>query len=110
MSDLPDPRTVAAFWGLCGGMFYGALGVIAAFSAKVGTPEARRRAVLELIASTIFAPAAAEAFTGVVLAVIPGLAMPAVALTIGLLTVPYAPSFINKVKAFLDKRLGGREP
>lgn len=109
MSDLPDPRTVAAFWGLCGGLFYGALGVIAAFSAKVGTPEARRRAVLELIAGTVFAPAAAEAFTGMVLAVIPGLAMPAVALTLGLITVPYGPAFIERIKGQIDKRLGGRE-
>lgn len=45
MFDLPDPRTIAAFWGLCGGMFYGALGVIAAFSAKVGSTTPGRPGV-----------------------------------------------------------------
>lgn len=105
-----DPRDFAAFWGLCGGLFYGALGVITAFSAKVGNPEARRRAWLELMAGSLFAPVVAEAFTGMILTLMPTLAMPAVALTLGLLTVPYAPAYIAKIKAQIDKRLGGREP
>ena len=109
MIDLPDPRVLAGFWGLCGGLFYGALGVIAAYSAKVGSPEARRKSLLELLAGALFAPIIAEAFTGWVLTMIPGLAMPAVALTLGLITVPYGPAFIERIKGQIDKRLGGRE-
>lgn len=77
---------------------------------SVRRSEARRRAVLELVAGALFAPAVAEAFTGLVLTVIPGLAMPAVALTLGLITVPYGPAFIERIKGQIDKRLGGREP
>lgn len=104
-----DPRLWPAFWGLAGGLFYGALGLITAFSARVGNPDARKKAVLEMIAGVVFAPIVAEAFTGMVLVVIPGLAMPAVALTLGLMTVPYAPVYLARIKALVDKRLGGRE-
>lgn len=104
-----DPREVPLFWGLAGGLFYGALGVITAFSAKVGNPVARRKALLELLAGVVFAPIVAEAFTGMVLKLVPGLAMPAVALTLGLMTVPYAPAYLAHIKGLVDKRLGGRE-
>ena len=33
----------------------------------------------------------------------------AVALTLGLITVPYGPAFIERIKGQIDKRLGGRE-
>lgn len=96
-----------AFWGACGGLLFGLLGLIPAFSAK-GNPEARRRALIELAVGLVAAPIAAEALTGMVLTLIPGLTMRAVATLIGALTVPYGPEFVNLIKRQIDKRLGGR--
>ena len=104
-----DLHHAPAFWGVCGGLFYGSLGIIAAYSAKVGTPLARRRALMELAVGALFSPITAEAFTGMVMRLIPVLDMRAVALTIGLLTVPYAPQYIASIKRKIDERLGGRE-
>lgn len=43
-----DPRDVPAFWGLCGGLLSGAVGLVTAYSAKAGNPVAQRRAWLHL--------------------------------------------------------------
>lgn len=104
-----DPREHAAFWGLAGGLFYGAIGLITAYSAKVGNPIARRKAWLELIIAPLFGPICAEAVTFAVLAVIPGLGMPVVAMATGFLAVPCGPVLFNSLKDWVLKRLGAAE-
>ncbi|WGM31512.1 hypothetical protein [Brevundimonas sp. NIBR11] len=104
-----DPRDYAAFWGLCGGLFYGAIGLITAYSAKVGNPVARRKAWLEMMIAPVFGPICAEAVTVAVLAVMPGLGMPAVALTTGFLAVPCGPVLFNRLKEAVLKRLGAND-
>lgn len=58
-----DPRDIPAFWGLCGGLLSGAHGLVSAYSAKAGTPEARRKAWLRLAFGLVAGPIAAEALT-----------------------------------------------
>lgn len=58
-----DPRDFPAFWGLCGGLLSGAHGLVTAYSAKAGTPEARRKAWLRLGFGLIAGPISAEALT-----------------------------------------------
>jgi hypothetical protein len=94
-----------AFWGACGGLVFGLLGLIPAFSSK-GNPAARRDALVQLAIGVVAAPLVAEAFTGMVLALMPALAMRAVAMTIGALTVPYGPEFVDLIKRLISKRLG----
>ncbi|ADK99377.1 hypothetical protein [Brevundimonas subvibrioides] len=79
-----DPREYAAFWGACGGLLSGAVGLVTAYSAKAGNPIAQRRAWLGLALGIVAGPIAAEALTeGIVLKIIPALDMRGVALTVG---------------------------
>lgn len=79
-----DPRDLPAFWGLCGGLLSGAHGLVTAYSAKAGTPEARRKAWLRLIFGLVAGPIAAEALTEtLILQIIPVLDARGVGLTIG---------------------------
>lgn len=94
-----------AFWGGAGGLVFGLLGLIPAFSSK-GNPAARRDALVQLVIGMLAAPLVAEAFTGMVLTLMPALAMKAVAMTIGALTVPYGPEFVTLIKRLISKRLG----
>ena len=67
-----DPREIPAFWGLCGGLLSGAVGLVTAYSAKAGNPVAQRRAWLHLGLGIVAGPIVAEALTqGVILAVVP---------------------------------------
>ncbi|WBT04795.1 hypothetical protein PFY01_08990 [Brevundimonas vesicularis] len=45
-----DPREMPWFWGLCGGLIAGGLGMIPAYGSKGATREARVRAWLSLAA------------------------------------------------------------
>lgn len=73
-----------AFWGLCGGALSGAHGLVTAYSAKAGTPEARRKAWLHMALGLFAGPIVAEALTGpVILKVVPVLDMRGVALAVG---------------------------
>lgn len=58
-----DPRDVPAFWGLCGGVLNGVVGLGTAYSAKAGNPLARRKAWLHLCLGIIGGPLVAEALT-----------------------------------------------
>lgn len=58
-----DPRDVPAFWGFCGGLLSGAHGLVTAYSAKAGTPEARTKAWLRFLFGLVAGPIAAEALT-----------------------------------------------
>ena len=79
-----DLREIPAFWGMCGGMLSGAVGLVTAYSAKAGNPAARRKAWLHLALGLVAGPIVAEALTqGVILAVMPVLDMRGVALALG---------------------------
>lgn len=79
-----DPRDIPAFWGLCGGVLSGAHGLVTAYSAKAGTPEARRKAWLRLLFGILAGPIAAEALTEpLILKVMPLLDKRGVGLALG---------------------------
>lgn len=79
-----DPREIPAFWGMCGGMLSGAVGLVTAYSAKAGNPAAQRKAWLHLLLGILAGPIVAEALTyGVILKVMPSLDMRGVALALG---------------------------
>lgn len=78
-----DPRDFAAFWGLCGGLIAGGLGMIPAYGSKGATPEARRRAWLSLMIGVFAGPVAAEAATASIVGLVKVLDARAVALAIG---------------------------
>lgn len=79
-----DPRNWPMFWGLCGGLLSGVHGLVTAYSAKAGTPEARRKAWLRLMFGLIAGPIAAEALTEpLVLKVLPLLDKRGVGLALG---------------------------
>lgn len=76
-----------AFWGLCGGLLSGLHGLVTAYSAKAGTPEARRRAWLRLAFGIPAGMIVAEAVTvRMVLKLMPTLDSVFVALVIGWMT------------------------
>lgn len=73
-----------AFWGLCGGLLSGLHGLMTAYSARAGTPEAHRKAWFRLAFGLVAGPVVAEALTKpVILAVVPLLDMRGVALVLG---------------------------
>lgn len=73
-----------AFWGFCGGFLSGLHGLMTAFSAKAGSPEAHRKAWFRLLFGLVAGPVVAEALTQpVILAVMPVLDMRGVALVLG---------------------------
>lgn len=79
-----DPREIPAFWGLCGGLLSGAHGLVTAYSAKAGTPEARKKAWLRLIFGLFAGPMVAEALTEpLILKVMPLLDKRGVGLALG---------------------------
>lgn len=78
-----DPRDFPAFWGLCGGMLSGAVGLVTAYSAKAGNPLAQRRALWMMALGPMAGLIAAEALTGSVRALVPALDMRGVALVLG---------------------------
>lgn len=78
-----DPREIPAFWGMCGGMLSGAVGLVTAYSAKAGTPMAQRRALWMMALGPVAGMIAAEALTNSVKAFVPALDMRGVALVIG---------------------------
>ena len=78
-----DPREIPAFWGMCGGMLSGAVGLMTAYFAKAGTPMAQRRALWMMALGPVAGVIAAEALTGSVRGLIPALDMRGVALVIG---------------------------
>ncbi|WP_244093228.1 hypothetical protein [Brevundimonas naejangsanensis] len=78
-----DPRDFPAFWGLCGGLLFGAVGLVTAYSAKAGNPLAQRKAWLNLGLGVVAGPILAEAFTPSLIAVVPALDMRGVAMTLG---------------------------
>ena len=78
-----DPREIPGFWGMCGGMLSGAVGLVTAYSAKAGTPLAQRRAWMLMGLGPVAGLIAAEALTGAVTGFIPALDMRGVALVMG---------------------------
>ena len=78
-----DPREIPAFWGMCGGMLSGAVGLVTAYSAKAGTPLAQRRAKWMVALGPFAGLIAAEALSSTIEAMVPALDMRAVALIIG---------------------------
>lgn len=78
-----DPRDFPAFWGLCGGLLSGAYGLVTAYSAKAGTPEARRKAWLRMAFGMTAGTIVAEASVSWVIRVVPTLDMRFVSLVLG---------------------------
>ena len=81
-----DPRDYPAFWGLCGGLLCGLVGLVTAYSAKAGNPLARRKAWLHLILGILGGPIVAEALTPSFIAIVPALDVRALALVLGWIT------------------------
>lgn len=75
--------TWAAFWGLCGGLLFGATGLVTAYSAKVGNDIARRKAWLHLGLGVVAGPILAEALTPSILTLAPAFDMRFVAVVLG---------------------------
>lgn len=78
-----DPRDFPAFWGLAGGLLSGAYGLVTAYSAKVGTPEARRKAWLRMAFGMVAGFIVAEASVPWVLRAVPTLDMRFVSMVLG---------------------------
>lgn len=79
-----DPREYAWFWGMCGGLLSGAVGLVTAYSAKAGNPVAQRRAWLHLALGLVAGPIVAEALVvPLVLKILPLLDMRGVSLALG---------------------------
>lgn len=78
-----DPREIPAFWGLCGGLLNGAVGLVTAYSASAGNPLARRKAWLHLALGIIGGPIVAEALGPSFLALVPALDVRALSMVLG---------------------------
>lgn len=78
-----DPRDLPGFWGLCGGLLSGAYGLVTAYSAKAGTPEARRKAWLRLAFGVPAGFIIAEAMVTWILRAVPILDMRFVSVVLG---------------------------
>ncbi|KQS55886.1 hypothetical protein ASG17_07500 [Brevundimonas sp. Leaf363] len=90
-----DPRDLSAFWGLCGGLIAGAIGMLPAYASKGATAEARTKAWLSLGIGVFAGPVAAEALASAVAAAVPVMAKPAVALVAGYLAANDPRAFFN---------------
>lgn len=91
-----DPRGYPWFWGMCGGLLSGAVGLVTAYSAKTGNPVAQRRAWLHLFVGLLAGPVSAEALVEpVALKLIPALDMRGVSLVLGWMVA-------NDPRAFFD--------
>ncbi len=79
-----DPRDFPWFWGMCGGLLSGAVGLVTAYSAKAGNPVAQRRAWLQMGLGLVAGPIVAEALVEpIVLKILPLLDMRGVSLALG---------------------------
>ena len=92
-----DPRELPAFWGLCGGLIAGGLGMIPAYGSKGATPEGRRRAWLSLLIGIFAGPVAAEAATSSIVGLVKVLDARAVSLAIGWMAANDPRAFFNLV-------------
>lgn len=101
-----DPRDIPAFWGLCGGLLCGAHGLVSAYSAKAGTPEARKKAWLRLFYGLVAGPIAAEALTeALILKIIPVLDGRGVAIGLGWIVTSNPRSLFDMVSRVLRAAL-----
>lgn len=100
-----DVRTIPAFWGLCGALAWSATMLILAFYDPTATAAARSRAVAELVLGLFVGPIAAEVFSGAVLFWVPRLDFRAVALTLGLIAVPFLPKYAKWAQDKLFSKL-----
>lgn len=100
-----DPREIPAFWGLCGGLALGATDLVNAYSARAGTPEARRQAWLHLALGVVVGPVLAEAATPLFHALAPLLPMQVVGLTLGWIGGNDPREFFSAFKKFLLRNL-----
>lgn len=78
-----DPTSYPAFWGLAGGLLFGALELVTAYSQGRATELTRRRAWLRLALGCLAGPVLAEALTPTFLAVAPGLDMRTISTLVG---------------------------
>lgn len=108
-----DPRDVPAFWGLCGGLIAGAVGMIPAYGSKSATREARVRAWMSLAIGVFAGPIAAEAITPSLVALIKVLDQRGVALALGYLAANDPRQFFSLVgriiKAALKAAIDSKE-
>lgn len=81
-----DLREIPAFWGLCGGVLNGAVGLVTAYSSRAGNPLARRKAWFTVFLGALGGPIISEALTPSFLAIVPALDMRALALVLGWVT------------------------
>lgn len=107
-----DLRDFPWFWGLCGGVIAGAVGLIPAYASKGATREARTKAWMSLGIGVFAGPAVAEAITGSLVGAVPVLAAPAIALVTGYLAAVDPRGFFTflgrilkaAVKAAIDEK------
>lgn len=105
-----DPRDYAFFWGLCGGLMCGATELLTAYSARVGNPEAKRKAWLRVVFGVTMGPLIAEALTvHLVLKIIPTLALPAPALILGWMMANDPRDLFNRLQKIVQAAIS-KEP
>lgn len=105
-----DPRIYAGFWGLCGGLLAGVVGLVTAYSAKAGNPLARRRAWLHLGLGIIGGPILAEGMVPAMLTAVPALDMRGLSLLLGWIAANDPRGFFGVLKRLLYAAFPRSEP
>lgn len=105
-----DPRVYAGFWGLCGGLLAGVVGLVTAYSAKAGNPVARRKAWLHLFLGVVGGPILAEGMAPAMLATVPLLDMRALSLLLGWIAANDPRGFFGLLKRLFYAAIPRSEP
>lgn len=105
-----DPREWAGFWGLCGGMLGGLVGLVTAYSARAGNPLARRKAWLNLGLGVVGGTIIAEALTSSFVALIPALDSRGLPLFLGWIAANDPRSLFDAIKRMFFAALPRSEP
>ena len=95
-----------AFWGLCGGVLFGAAGLVTAYSAKVGNDLARRKAWLHLCLGVLAGPILAAGLTPSILTLAPAFDMRFVAMVLGWVGGSDPRGLFTLAKAMIFRVLG----
>ena len=102
-----DPRDVAAAaWGLAGALAYGLYMVLQAFRTPNANPGARSSALLDLAYGVLLGPLASAILTPFIVKNVPALDPRAVAVNLGLISVPILPRYLRWLQAKIMTKLG----
>ena len=104
-----DPFQYPALWGAAGGLLYGALELVTAYSAQAPRSGVQRRAWFRLLQGAIAGPIMAEGMVPTLAKLTTVLDMRTIAVLVGWFAAKDPTGFLDDMKAALFSRVGGKD-